>query len=146
MWAAHQMHHSSEDYNLTTALRQSVLQSYSSWVCSNFFKVFFHLLYLSYCWCWKFLCMGNASEYTVQFISLNWFFILQRWFISSYIIMTPWSICCLCCLLSDILSTSCAGYATTSIPGSYTIQSALSVLDSHWGMYIHVYWLPISDF
>ncbi|XP_052068692.1 alkylglycerol monooxygenase-like [Mytilus californianus] len=32
MWAAHQVHHSSEDYNLATALRQSVLQSYTSWV------------------------------------------------------------------------------------------------------------------
>lgn len=32
MWAAHQVHHSSEDYNLTTALRQSVLQMYTSWV------------------------------------------------------------------------------------------------------------------
>uniref|UniRef100_UPI00398F46CB alkylglycerol monooxygenase n=1 Tax=Pristiophorus japonicus TaxID=55135 RepID=UPI00398F46CB len=31
MWAAHQVHHSSEDYNLSTALRQSVLQKYSSW-------------------------------------------------------------------------------------------------------------------
>lgn len=30
MWAAHQAHHSSEDYNLTTALRQSVVQKYSS--------------------------------------------------------------------------------------------------------------------
>lgn len=46
MWAAHQMHHSSEDYNLTTALRQSVLQSYSSWVCSNFFK--FSFIYCIY--------------------------------------------------------------------------------------------------
>lgn len=32
MWAGHQVHHSSEDYNLNTALRQSVLQRYSSWV------------------------------------------------------------------------------------------------------------------
>lgn len=32
MWAAHQVHHSSEYYNLTTALRQSVLQIYTSWV------------------------------------------------------------------------------------------------------------------
>ncbi|KAK2180527.1 hypothetical protein NP493_439g01006 [Ridgeia piscesae] len=32
MWAAHQVHHSSEDYNLTTALRQSVLQRYVSWM------------------------------------------------------------------------------------------------------------------
>ncbi|XP_005076270.1 alkylglycerol monooxygenase isoform X2 [Mesocricetus auratus] len=32
IWAAHQAHHSSEDYNLSTALRQSVLQPYSSWV------------------------------------------------------------------------------------------------------------------
>ncbi|XP_064594714.1 alkylglycerol monooxygenase-like [Liolophura sinensis] len=32
MWAAHQVHHSSEDYNLTTALRQSVLQKYTSWM------------------------------------------------------------------------------------------------------------------
>ncbi|XP_059827335.1 alkylglycerol monooxygenase isoform X2 [Hypanus sabinus] len=32
MWAAHQVHHSSEDYNLSTALRQSLLQKYFSWV------------------------------------------------------------------------------------------------------------------
>lgn len=32
MWAGHQTHHSSEDYNLTTALRQGVFQTYSSWV------------------------------------------------------------------------------------------------------------------
>ncbi|PAA68949.1 hypothetical protein BOX15_Mlig009958g2 [Macrostomum lignano] len=30
-WSGHQMHHSSERYNLTTALRQSVLQRYFSW-------------------------------------------------------------------------------------------------------------------
>ncbi|XP_065068854.1 alkylglycerol monooxygenase-like isoform X1 [Rhopilema esculentum] len=32
LWGAHQVHHSSEDYNLTTALRQSVVQNYTSWV------------------------------------------------------------------------------------------------------------------
>eukprot|EP01137_Pigoraptor_chileana_P008192 Opistho-2@54679 len=32
LWAAHVVHHSSEDYNLTTALRQSILQSYTSWI------------------------------------------------------------------------------------------------------------------
>ena len=32
MWAFHQTHHSSEDYNLSTALRQSALQMYTSWV------------------------------------------------------------------------------------------------------------------
>ncbi|XP_004702885.1 alkylglycerol monooxygenase isoform X1 [Echinops telfairi] len=32
MWAGHQTHHSSEDYNLSTALRQSVLQIYTSWI------------------------------------------------------------------------------------------------------------------
>ncbi|XP_006813276.2 alkylglycerol monooxygenase-like [Saccoglossus kowalevskii] len=32
MWAAHQVHHSSEDYNLGTALRQSILQRYTSWI------------------------------------------------------------------------------------------------------------------
>ncbi|NP_001279210.1 alkylglycerol monooxygenase [Callorhinchus milii] len=30
-WSGHQVHHSSEDYNLTTALRQSVLQKYFTW-------------------------------------------------------------------------------------------------------------------
>ncbi|KAL9988521.1 hypothetical protein ACROYT_G002976 [Oculina patagonica] len=30
LWAAHQVHHSSEDYNLMTALRQSVVQKYTS--------------------------------------------------------------------------------------------------------------------
>ncbi|NXL95180.1 ALKMO monooxygenase, partial [Alectura lathami] len=32
LWAAHQVHHSSEDYNLFTALRQSILQRYTSWL------------------------------------------------------------------------------------------------------------------
>ncbi|XP_064300576.1 alkylglycerol monooxygenase isoform X1 [Phalacrocorax carbo] len=32
LWAAHQVHHSSEDYNLFTALRQSFLQKYTSWI------------------------------------------------------------------------------------------------------------------
>lgn len=32
LWAAHQVHHSSEDYNLSTALRQSVFQTYTSWI------------------------------------------------------------------------------------------------------------------
>ncbi|KAJ3415449.1 hypothetical protein HDV05_004891 [Chytridiales sp. JEL 0842] len=31
-WAAHSVHHSSEEYNLSTALRQSVFQAYFSWV------------------------------------------------------------------------------------------------------------------
>ncbi|XP_014671886.1 PREDICTED: alkylglycerol monooxygenase-like isoform X2 [Priapulus caudatus] len=30
IWAAHQVHHSSEEYNFTTALRQSVVQNYTS--------------------------------------------------------------------------------------------------------------------
>ena len=33
-WAAHQVHHSSEEYNLSTALRQSVLQRFTSFVCT----------------------------------------------------------------------------------------------------------------
>ncbi|XP_053699582.1 alkylglycerol monooxygenase [Synchiropus splendidus] len=32
IWAAHQVHHSSEYYNLTTALRQSVTLQFTSWV------------------------------------------------------------------------------------------------------------------
>ncbi|XP_064410898.1 alkylglycerol monooxygenase [Latimeria chalumnae] len=32
IWAAHQVHHSSEEYNLTTALRQSALQQFTSWI------------------------------------------------------------------------------------------------------------------
>lgn len=32
LWAAHQVHHSSEDYNLSTALRQSALQNYCVWM------------------------------------------------------------------------------------------------------------------
>lgn len=32
MWAGHQTHHSSEDYNLTTALRQGLFQRFSSWI------------------------------------------------------------------------------------------------------------------
>lgn len=32
LWAAHQVHHSSEEYNLTTALRQSIMQSFGSYV------------------------------------------------------------------------------------------------------------------
>ncbi|XP_039974071.1 alkylglycerol monooxygenase [Xiphias gladius] len=32
LWAAHQVHHSSEYYNLTTALRQSITQQFASWI------------------------------------------------------------------------------------------------------------------
>lgn len=32
LWATHQSHHSAEDYNLSTALRQGVMQSYASWM------------------------------------------------------------------------------------------------------------------
>ena len=32
MWAGHQTHHSSEDYNLVTALRQSAVHRYVGWV------------------------------------------------------------------------------------------------------------------
>ncbi|KAM9512598.1 LOW QUALITY PROTEIN: alkylglycerol monooxygenase [Salvelinus alpinus] len=32
LWATHQVHHSSEYYNLSTALRQSLTQQFSSWV------------------------------------------------------------------------------------------------------------------
>eukprot|EP00095_Tigriopus_kingsejongensis_P011023 maker-scaffold109_size355148-snap-gene-0.15 protein:Tk11023 transcript:maker-scaffold109_size355148-snap-gene-0.15-mRNA-1 annotation:"transmembrane protein 195" len=31
LWAAHQVHHSSEEYNLTTALRQSFMQAFGAW-------------------------------------------------------------------------------------------------------------------
>jgi len=31
LWAAHQVHHSSEDYNLSTALRQSAFQAFGAW-------------------------------------------------------------------------------------------------------------------
>lgn len=31
-WMAHQVHHSSEEYNLSTALRQSMMQRFTSWV------------------------------------------------------------------------------------------------------------------
>lgn len=34
LWAAHQVHHSSEYYNLSTALRQSLTQQCTSWVRS----------------------------------------------------------------------------------------------------------------
>lgn len=34
LWAQHVVHHSSEFYNLTTALRQSILQAYFSWIFS----------------------------------------------------------------------------------------------------------------
>jgi len=32
MWAGHQAHHSSEDFNFTTALRQPIFFRYSVWV------------------------------------------------------------------------------------------------------------------
>lgn len=32
LWAAHQVHHSSEFYNMTTALRQSLTQQFTSWI------------------------------------------------------------------------------------------------------------------
>ena len=31
LWAAHQVHHSAEDYNLTTAFRQSMIMKFANW-------------------------------------------------------------------------------------------------------------------
>jgi alkylglycerol monooxygenase len=39
-WAAHQTHHSSEEYNLSSALRQSMFQGFTSWV-KNLIKQLF---------------------------------------------------------------------------------------------------------
>lgn len=36
LWAAHQVHHSSEYYNLSTALRQSFTQQFTAWVRPHF--------------------------------------------------------------------------------------------------------------
>ena len=35
LWAAHQVHHSAEEYNLTTALRQSAFQTFGGWVSES---------------------------------------------------------------------------------------------------------------
>ena len=32
LWSQHQVHHSSEEYNLSTALRQGVVQRWATWV------------------------------------------------------------------------------------------------------------------
>jgi hypothetical protein len=37
LWAAHQVHHSSEEYNLSTALRQSAFQAFGSFVSTSTF-------------------------------------------------------------------------------------------------------------
>ena len=36
-WAAHQTHHSAEDYNLSTALRQSIIQKPAGFVQLTFY-------------------------------------------------------------------------------------------------------------
>eukprot|EP01127_Copromyxa_protea_P016608 TRINITY_DN4958_c0_g1_i2.p1 TRINITY_DN4958_c0_g1~~TRINITY_DN4958_c0_g1_i2.p1 ORF type:complete len:499 (+),score=45.89 TRINITY_DN4958_c0_g1_i2:63-1559(+) len=41
LWAGHNVHHSSEEYNLTTALRQSPLQTLFSWIFYVPFALFF---------------------------------------------------------------------------------------------------------
>ena len=40
LWAAHQVHHSAEDYNMTTALRQSAFQTFGGWVSDEQDAVF----------------------------------------------------------------------------------------------------------
>eukprot|EP00301_Raphidiophrys_heterophryoidea_P025117 c834_g1_i1.p1 GENE.c834_g1_i1~~c834_g1_i1.p1 ORF type:complete len:453 (+),score=97.77 c834_g1_i1:75-1433(+) len=42
LWAAHSVHHSGEDYNLATALRQGALQGATSWVFYTPLLLFFH--------------------------------------------------------------------------------------------------------
>ena len=39
LWAGHQVHHSSEEYNLTTALRQSVFQLFGAIVSHAFLQI-----------------------------------------------------------------------------------------------------------
>merc|ERR1711871_1108600 len=42
LWSAHSVHHSGEDYNLATALRQGALQGATSWVFYLPLALFFH--------------------------------------------------------------------------------------------------------
>lgn len=46
LWAAHQVHHSAEDYNLTTAMRQSMMQAFGNWVSAFCFHHSNNLLFL----------------------------------------------------------------------------------------------------
>ena len=78
LWGAHQVHHSSEDYNLSTALRQSVIQNYTSWVRNLFYfgKLSF-LLFIAGKWI-------NAIYYTTKwtdFISVYRIKVLRLHFI-----------------------------------------------------------------
>ncbi|XP_015765811.1 PREDICTED: alkylglycerol monooxygenase-like, partial [Acropora digitifera] len=67
MWAAHQAHHSSEDYNLTTALRQSVVQNYTSAVRINYLTCHFTHI-------WKTLweMPGTMNKLSVIFQGPGW--------------------------------------------------------------------------
>lgn len=56
-WAAHQVHHSSQDYTLSTALRQSVMQRFSSWVSHV------HVQSLSYFLILLFLCRYSIFQW-----------------------------------------------------------------------------------
>ena len=42
LWAAHQVHHSSEDLNISVSLRQSVVQQFVTWVSIRRTRSFLH--------------------------------------------------------------------------------------------------------
>ena len=47
LWAIHQAHHSSEDFNLIAGLRQAALQPFTAWASDKFhFKTY--LLFIKY--------------------------------------------------------------------------------------------------
>jgi hypothetical protein len=54
-WASHQTHHSSEDYNFTTALRQSVFQGLYFWVRRPNKEIEFLARILNYIFAYKVL-------------------------------------------------------------------------------------------
>ena len=114
MWAAHQVHHSSEDYNLTTALRQSLLQRYNSWVsrCAGGVTIHFQLIFdhnrihESY---HLIVCAGD-----------------ERYCHKVYVL----------CFTSDLLPAAGAVHSAHTVPRAHTAQPALPVLDPHRGDYM----------
>jgi alkylglycerol monooxygenase len=80
LWASHVTHHSSEEYNLTVALRQSFLR--------NFIVLCFYLIFALFAVPWQILLLVDASNRFYQFwVHTRFIKRMPNWF--EYVFVTP---------------------------------------------------------
>lgn len=130
LWTAHFVHHSSEDYNLSTALRQPVLARYTAWVSvyALIFIIFITDTYNQFILIIVSVSFGPCYNVIVQYLS-NENMHLYMWMVwihnGSALSSNQY--------FPDVLYASAPHHSSRTLHSSYATQHSVSILDSYTG-------------